>query len=175
MTELTAIAAVAGDGTIGDGGSIPWHYPEDLERFRELTMGSPVVMGRVTYDSIVERNGKPLDGRWSVVLSRTRRLPEWEDTYFARSIDKALEIANPLAERNGSDAVYVIGGAEVYSQLLPECDRVVLTNVPGEPGGNATFPALPLLDWRPVDAGKPFGADSPLSASEFERRKGDGA
>ena len=132
MTELVALAAVAEDGTIGDGGELPWHYPSDLHRFKETTMGHPIIMGRRTWESLPG----PLDGRTNIVLSeslerptnRTRRI-------IVRSIDEAIDIARVMPQ-----PTYVIGGATVYEQMLPDCERVELTRIPEQPDGDTKFP-----------------------------------
>lgn len=129
---LVLVAAVAEDGTIGRKGSLPWSLPGEQARFRELTWGHPVLMGRKTWESLPKR---PLPGRENVVLTRdgSTRAP---GARRARSLEEALA---PYA----SGTVFVIGGAEVFAQTIGRADRLVLTRVPGRFGGDALFPPLP--------------------------------
>lgn len=159
--ELVLIAAVAEDGTIGDEGEMPWHYTEDLRRFREVTLGSPVIMGRRTYESIVERLGHALDGRTNIVLSsrppadvvdRAHLPDDSTDVTVVASLDAALD----RAERTGADTAYVSGGASVYEQCLPLADRLLITEVPGRYDGDTRFPEIDDAHWR-VDAREVVG------------------
>lgn len=129
---LSLIVAVSENGVIGRANRLPWRLPEDLQRFRRLTTGHPVIMGRKTFESI----GKPLPGRTSIVVSRTERFP---GTITARSLDEALEEA---ARAPGADATFVIGGGEVYREALPLAARIHLTRVHARVDGDATFPEL---------------------------------
>jgi dihydrofolate reductase len=126
------IWAQAAGGVIGKDGAIPWRLPEDMAMFRDLTMGATVVMGRATWDSLPERF-RPLAGRRNVVLSRD---PRWagEGAVRAGSLDEAF------ARSFGH--VWVIGGSSVYAAALPVADRVVLTEVDADVGGDTYAPAL---------------------------------
>ncbi len=146
---VTIVAAVAENGVIGRDGELPWHYPEDLRHFRETTMGHPVVMGRRTYESIVDRIGEPLPGRTNVVLS-TRDLDLPAGAVHADSVSAALDAASEALDP-GRDAVYVIGGASVYEQFLPLADRLVLTEVSRTPEGDTHFPAVDWSTWEAVE------------------------
>ena len=128
------MAAVAEDGTLGSGGRIPWHVPGDQARFRELTWGRPVLMGRKTWESLPV---KPLPGRENVVLSRDAAFAP-EGARLARSLEEALA---PYAGMDGE--VFVVGGADLFAQTLPLASRLVLTEVPGRFGGDALFPPVP--------------------------------
>lgn len=134
------IAAVAGNGVIGVDGRLPWRIPEDLARFRRLTMGQSIVMGRETFVSI----GSPLEGRTNIVLTRR---PDWshDGVSVARSLEEALAIVRSL----GQD-VFVAGGAEVYRQALGVADRMELTEVDDEPEGDTRFPPVDWSRWREV-------------------------
>lgn len=114
---LTAVVAMTPDGVIGRDGDLPWRLSSDLRRFKKLTMGGVLIMGRRTYDSI----GRPLPGRRTIVITRN---PDWsaEGVERASSPDEAVEIA-------GSGGVFVVGGAEIYRQLLPKCTKLYLTRV----------------------------------------------
>ena len=130
---LSIVAAVARNGVIGRGGGIPWHIPEDMARFRALTTGHPVVMGRKTWDSLPDRF-RPLPGRRNVVVTRN---PVWtaDGAERAASLDTALELLDD------PETVFVIGGASLYDQALPLADDLELTEVDLEPEGDAFFPA----------------------------------
>lgn len=159
---LTVIAAVAdapgmpSDRLIGAGMDLPWHLPADLRRFKALTLGHPMVMGRRTYESLVHQFGGPLPGRTTVVLSRT---PEAVDAppggFAAGSLDEALA---EIAARGvpGAEHVFIGGGADVYAMVLgqpPRADRLELTLVEGAFAGDTFFPPYRHLL---ADAGGPF-------------------
>jgi len=144
--EVVLIAAVAENGIIGDEGGMPWHYPADLRRFKEATTGHPVVLGRRTYESIVDGLGGPLPGRTNVVLS-TRDLDLPEGAVLAGSVESALDAA---ADAPGGGTVYVAGGATVYEQFLPLADRLELTEIPESPDGDTRFPEWSCDAWSEV-------------------------
>lgn len=135
--RLSLVAALARGGVIGRCGALPWHLPEDLARFRELTMGHPVVMGRRTWDSLPARF-RPLPGRRNVVVTRNGT---WAaaGAERARSLDDALEL---LAD---APQAFVIGGAELFAAALPLADELLLTEIDAEFEGDAFFPA-----WDPA-------------------------
>ncbi|MEX2961738.1 dihydrofolate reductase [Microbulbifer sp. TYP-18] len=138
MTAAIAIiAAVARNRAIGIGNGLPWRLSGDLKFFKQVTMGKPLVMGRKTYDSI----GRPLPGRRNIVVSRD---PDWSAPGVepVPSLEQALELAQGAAEASGVGEVMVIGGAEVYRQLLPLATRLYLTEVEAEVAGDAFFPPL---------------------------------
>jgi len=139
--EITLVAAVADNGVIGAEGKMPWHLPADLAHFKAVTMGKPVLMGRLTWTSI----GKPLPGRDNLVLSRN---PAWraEGARRVASLDEALRVT----EQAGARELMVIGGAEVYRQALPRARRIYLTRVHAEPWGDTLFPELDPDAWREV-------------------------
>lgn len=135
---IVIIAAVGRNGVIGVDGRLPWRIPEDLARFKRLTMGSCLVMGRDTFESI----GRPLPGRANVVLTRS---PGWssEHATAAGSMEEALAIA----DARGED-VFIAGGADVYRQALPLADRMELTEVDISPQGDTWFPEVDWSQWR---------------------------
>jgi dihydrofolate reductase len=134
--KIAIIAALSDDGTIGDRGKIPWHISDDLKRFKRLTMGHPVIMGRKTYDSI----GKPLPGRRNIVLTRTTTLPGIE--CFA-SLNAALQTC-------GDTTAFIIGGAEIYRAALPVADTLLLTHVNHPGGGDTKFPDYDKSQWKEI-------------------------
>ena len=147
--RLTLIAAVAENGVIGAEGGMPWHYPADLERFKETTIGHPVIVGRRTYESIASRLGGPLPGRTNVVLSRQADLGLPEGAVHAPDVGAALSAAEAALD-DDRETVYVAGGAAVYEQLLPEADELRVTEIPEEPEGDARFPEFGA-EWVEVD------------------------
>lgn len=139
--EITLVAAVADNGVIGAEGGMPWHLPADLAHFKKLTMGKPVLMGRLTFGSI----GKPLPGRLNLVLTRNTAW-QAEGVQPVASLQEALRVA----EQAGASELMVIGGAEVYRQALPLADRIYMTRVHAEPWGDTLFPELDLDEWQEV-------------------------
>jgi dihydrofolate reductase len=139
--DITLIAAVADNGVIGADGGMPWHLPADLAHFKRLTMGKPVLMGRLTWEAI----GKPLPGRANLVLTRDAH---WraEGAERVASLEQALDVARAA----GAAELMVIGGAEVYRQALPRAARIYLTRVHAEPWGDTWFPELEPDEWREV-------------------------
>lgn len=147
--ELVAIAAVADNGVIGRDGGIPWDLPEDMARFKEETTGHPVIMGRRTYEGIVEGLGEPLPDRTSIVLT-TGDLETPEGVYRARDVSEAIDIAERTAREHGVERTYVAGGATVYEAFLPAVDRLVLTEVECDVEGDTYFPEIDPDAWREV-------------------------
>jgi dihydrofolate reductase len=137
--RVTLIAAVGENGVIGQGNALPWHLPADLQRFKRLTTGHTIVMGRKTWESI----GQPLPRRRSIVISRT---PDFQPAgvTVVPSLVQALEIARDASE------VFVIGGSRVFEAALPLTDRLELTRVHGNPPGDVFFPQLDFSEWTLV-------------------------
>ncbi|MDQ2048978.1 dihydrofolate reductase [Natronolimnohabitans sp. A-GB9] len=159
--ELVGIVAVADNGVIGADGDMPWHIPEDLKHFKETTMDHPVIMGRVTYEGILEALGEPLPGRTTIVLT-SRDLETPENAVTAGGLEDALEAAERAAREHHDDAdrIFVAGGATVYEQFLPALERLVVTEVHREPGGDTQFPAWDRDDeWEEVDRDTHDGFD----------------
>lgn len=136
--DVVIVAAVANNGVIGVDGGLPWRIPDDMARFKRLTMGGALVMGRSTFESI----GRPLPGRTNIVLTRR---PDWshDGVEVAHSLDEAIAIASGRAE----DA-YIVGGAEVYGEALDMADRMELTEVDRSPDGDTWFPDVDWKQWR---------------------------
>lgn len=159
--DVVLIAAVAANGVIGNDGEMPWHYPEDLKHFKETTMGSPVIAGRKTHESIVNRLGGSLSGRTSIVLTRNG-IEEQSGVIESNSVESALN----AAEGTGAEEVYVIGGATVYREFFDEADRMVLTEIQQSYEGDTEFPDWDQSDWMKVHSemrGK-------LEFNEYERK-----
>ncbi len=132
---IAVIAAVADNGVIGCDNRLIWRLKSDLRRFRSLTFGKPLLMGRLTYESI----GRPLPGRETVVLS-TDRAFDAPGVQVARTVPEATALGRALAARLAAGEIMVAGGAAVYAQFLPLADRLYLTRVHTEPAGDALFP-----------------------------------
>jgi dihydrofolate reductase len=141
--RISIIAAVAENCIIGRGGKLPWHLSDDLRRFKRLTMGHTIVMGRRTWESI----GRPLPGRRTVVVSRQ---PQYriEGIEVAASLDEALRIADAADD----DEVFIVGGAELYREALSRADRFHLTRVHAAVTGDANFPDVDWRQWRLVES-----------------------
>ncbi len=131
--RLIAIAAMASNRVIGRDGKLPWHLPEDLKFFKQTTLGHPVLMGRKTFDSIIERLGKPLPGRLNIVLSRT--MAARDDAQVIREI---AELPTPNSQL--PTPIFLIGGAQLYESFLPVCDELLLTYLSAPHEGDAYFP-----------------------------------
>jgi dihydrofolate reductase len=138
--RVVIVAAVGRNGVIGAEGGLPWRIPEDMARFKTLTMGQTLVMGRATFESI----GRPLPGRSTIVLTRDH---DWSahGVVTADTLDRALDVAAGI----GAD-VAIVGGAEVYRSALGSADRMELTEVDSEPDGDTWFPAVDWSRWREV-------------------------
>jgi dihydrofolate reductase len=136
--KLSLIAAVARNGAIGKDNALLWHLPGDLPRFKQLTMGSPLIMGRKTYDSI----GRPLPGRRNIVISRN---PDWSvpGVEIAHSLDEALALVAEVPQ------AFVMGGGQIYAQALPHADELVLTEVDQDvQDADTFFPDWPRADFE---------------------------
>jgi dihydrofolate reductase len=142
--RIVFVVAVAENGVIGRGGELPWRLPSDLKRFRQLTLGKPVIMGRKTYQSI----GRPLEGRDNIVLSGRRE--DYPGVFVAASIQKALALAARLAATRGAEEIAVIGGAEVFAASLPFAERIYLTLVHAQPAGERRLSPFRPDAWREV-------------------------
>ena len=139
---VSLIAAMSENRVIGRAGKLPWHLPADLRRFKRLTTGCTVIMGRKTFESIDE---KPLPGRRNIVVSRRAGYAP-AGVEVATAVEAALEAAG--ASAGGADVVYVVGGGEIYRVALPLADRLDLTIVHTTAEGDATFPAFDESQWR---------------------------
>jgi dihydrofolate reductase len=139
VRRVALIAAVARNGVIGVDNRVPWRLPDDLKRFRTLTTGHTVIMGRKTWNSI----GRPLPARQNIVLSRR---PDWHapGATLAYSLDQAIAMATL------PDPVFVIGGEALYREALPIADLLYLTEIQRDFAGDARFPAFPRDAWREI-------------------------
>ena len=148
--RLSLIVAMAKNRTIGLDGAMPWHIPEDLKFFKRVTMGHPVIMGRKTYQSI----GAALLGRTNIVVTRNKDF-EAADADVVHDLSEALTKAKATEELwrpdGGREEIFVIGGADIYGQALPEAQRIYMTEVHQEHPGAAFFPELAEGEWKETD------------------------
>lgn len=142
---LVLVVAAGENGVIGRDNAMPWWLKSDLQHFRRVTMGKPVVMGRKTYLSI----GKPLVGRTCIVVSRDRGC-EIAGVVVA-SLDAALDVARADALRRGADAIMVIGGGDIFRQTMAAADRLLVTVVHARPQGDVFFPPISPQEWRETE------------------------
>jgi dihydrofolate reductase len=156
LPNIVLVAAVAENGVIGRGNALPWRLRSDLQHFRALTMGKPVVMGRKTFLSI----GKPLAGRTTIVVSRDRAFAA-AGVLAAPSLDAALAAAHGDALRRGTDAVVIAGGADIYAQAMPLAARLAVTYIHAAIDGDTYFPTIDARVWRETarDEQAPAGGD----------------
>jgi dihydrofolate reductase len=168
--DIVLVAAIAENGVIGRGNALPWRLKSDMQHFRALTMGKPVVMGRKTYLSI----GKPLPGRTTIVVSRDRAFAA-PGIVVAPSLDAALTAARGDALRRNADAILIAGGAEIYEQALPLATQLAITHVHKHVDGDACFPAIDPTLWQEGRRVAPQRAAEDEADFEFvtyERRSG---
>ncbi len=157
---ISGVVALSQNWVIGNGGALPWRLPEDLKRFRALTWGHPVIMGRKTFESI----GKVLPGRENIIISRQKSL-QVAGARVVESFATALE----MCSRDASE-IFVIGGGEIYRAALPQMDRLYLTWIHQDIQGDVFFPQLDWREWVEVsreDRVEPL----PLSYLVLQRRK----
>lgn len=147
--NINIVVAVDLNGVIGKGNELPWHLPEDLRRFRALTLGKTVVMGSKTYYSILEKNGRPLAERNNIVLSQTQKSDNsYGNVRFTNNVESILKQAE---QRN--ENLYIIGGEQIYRLFLPLADNIYLTRVHAEFDGDKFFPEVDLNEWNEVQLG----------------------
>jgi len=139
--ELVSVAAIADNRVIGDDGELPWpSIPADKQQYRERIANDPVILGRVTFESMLD----DLPGAAQIVLSRSEQAFDVPTAHHASGVDDAVAVADSL----GADTAYVIGGAAIYELFQPHIDRMVLSRVPGEYPGDAVYPAWDETAWE---------------------------
>lgn len=139
MTQLSIIVAIANHHVIGLNNTLPWHLPEDLKRFKALTMGHHIIMGRKTYDSL----GRLLPGRTTVIVTRNQDY-RVEGALIAHSLNEAIALCKH------DDEVFLIGGAELYQQGLELASKLYITEIALDVAGDAFFPAYPRDQWQEI-------------------------
>lgn len=137
---ISLIVAMAQNGVIGRDNALPWRLPEDLKRFKEFTLGKPILMGRKTFEAI----GRPLPGRANLVLTRDR---DWR----AEGVIPVHSVEEALLQTRTCDELVAIGGAEIYRLLLPLARRIYLTHVHADIPGDTYFPAFDPAQWDDVE------------------------
>ena len=158
---ISHVVAVSLNGVIGVEGDLPWRLPSDLKRFKQITMGKPIIMGRKTWESI----GSPLPGRPNIVISRS--LEEVPDgVILVRTIDEALERARGLAHELGVHEICIIGGGEIYRQTLDATGRIYLTRVMAETTGDTTYPDPDMDVWE--EAAHEHHSEGPGDTADFD-------
>ncbi|MFO0901428.1 MAG: dihydrofolate reductase [Pirellulales bacterium] len=138
MGCVSIIVAMAENGVVGREGALPWRLSADLKRFKQRTMGHHLIMGRKTFESL----GRVLPGRTSIVLTRRPDYQPPDGVFVARNVDEALQLAAD------DDEIFVIGGAEIYSQLWDRADRLYVTRVHADVAGDARIDPGPWDGWR---------------------------
>ena len=138
--KISIVVAMAANDIIGRDNQLPWHLPADLKHFKQTTMGKPMLMGRKTWESI----GQPLPGRTSIVITRDR-------SYTAEGCKVVHSIDAAMAAAAGQEEVMIIGGADLYRQLLPRTDTIYLTRVHEAFEGDTHFPEISQREWHEVE------------------------
>lgn len=139
MTQLSTIVAIANNRVIGINNTLPWHLPEDLKRFRALTTGHHIIMGRKTYESL----GRLLPGRTTVIVTRNQ-------DYKVAGALVANSLQDAIAQSKGDDEAFLIGGAELYQDGLKWSDKLYITEIDLDVAGDAYFPEFDRSDWQEI-------------------------
>lgn len=143
---ISIVVALAKNNVIGKKGSLPWYYPEDLKYFRKLTWGHKILMGRKTFESIINRNKKPLPGRKHMVATR--------DPHFFHPEIEVIRDLEAFLKQDFSEELFVIGGAEIYRAALPHAPRLYITHIEKEYEGDVHFPEVDFSRYRLLDKKK---------------------
>jgi dihydrofolate reductase len=143
--EIVFVVAVAENGVIGRDNAMPWHLKSDLKRFKAITTGKPIIMGRKTYESI----GRPLPGRTNIVVTRDASFKA-DGVVTAPSLDVAYDIAKEDAVRRLVTEIMVIGGADIFRQWMPRADRLEITEVHARPDGDTVLAPVDNKEWQEV-------------------------
>lgn len=141
MTVLSMIVATALDRIIGKDNDMPWHLPADLQYFKKMTLGKPIIMGRKTFESI----GRPLPGRKNIVISR-------DPNYQANGVNTVTTVDDALALVKDVEEIMVIGGGAIYKHCMPAATRLYITHINAEVAGDTQFPEYDLNEWNKVSS-----------------------
>ncbi|WP_224702964.1 dihydrofolate reductase [Devosia aquimaris] len=166
--RIAMIVGVAANGVIGSDQTIPWRIPSDMQFFRRTTMGKPVVMGRKQYETV----GRPLPGRTNIVITRQPGYQP-EGVIVVPSIDEALQRARAVAEADGVDEVMIIGGGEIYAQLMGRADRLYVSHIELAPAGDVRFPSIDPAVWEVIETPEVTPSekdDAPYRVNVYARR-----
>jgi dihydrofolate reductase len=153
---ISIIVAASTNNVIGVGGELPWKISDDLKRFKALTMGKPIVMGRLTWESI----GRPLPGRQNIVITR-------QSDFSANGCDVVASPAAALTVAGDAEEIMIIGGSQIYDLFLPKAGRLYLTRVQTEIDGDAFFSSISEVDWTLVDSESHEASDANEFAFDF--------
>lgn len=159
--RISIIVAVAENSVIGRGGQLPWKLSADLQRFKRLTMGHTIIMGRRTWESI----GRPLPGRRTVIVSRQ---PNYRVDEAAVLVASSLEQALKVAEESNDDEAFIVGGAELYRLTLAQADRLYVTRVATSADGDIFFPGVDWSRWNLIDTSRHDADEKNEYAATFE-------
>jgi dihydrofolate reductase len=162
MPHIALLVAVARNRVIGRDNKLPWHLSEDLKRFKRLTLGKPVIMGRKTYDSIIDQLGKILPDRENIVITRNANFNA-PGCKVATSVRQAIEMAGDAEE------IFVIGGGQIFEETLPIADRVYMTWVHADVPGDAYFPEVDWSKWTISYRQMGSGGELPFEFVDYER------
>jgi dihydrofolate reductase len=142
---VALVVAMADNRAIGRDGNLPWHLSSDMRYFRKITMGKPIIMGRLTFLSL----GRALPGRTNIVLTRNAAF-EAPGAIMAYNLEEALDVARKIAAKTGVDEIMVIGGEDVFRAVLPQAARIYLTEVHATPEADTWYPEIDNRDWREI-------------------------
>jgi dihydrofolate reductase len=160
VKDVVLVAAVARNRVIGAKGGLPWRLSSDLKRFKALTWGKPLVIGRKTFESI----GRALPGRETIVVTRDRSFAP-SGVLLARELDAGLDLAAERARAMGADEIVIGGGGEIYAQTIARASRLFITEVALDAEGEARFPTIDPVEWREVS--REMGERGPRDDAEF--------
>ncbi len=170
--HISIIVARAKDQGIGCSDGLPWRIPEELKYFKNQTKNKPVIMGRKTFESIINEFGAPLEQRTNIVVSRSER--NYKDAISCLSLEEAIEEAKRVAIETNANELFVIGGSELFKQALPLAERVYLTRIDGETTGKkgAFKKANAWLkdEWIPTHL-KPVSSETKFLEEKFTERQ----
>lgn len=167
--QIVFVVAVAENGVIGLGNAMPWKLKSDLKRFKAITLGRPVIMGRKTFTSV----GRPLPGRTNIVVTRDNAF-QAPGIVVATSLDAALDVARGDALRRFATEIMVIGGAEIFAQWLTKADRLEITEVHAAPEGDTFMKPVDVAEWQETARmrhSKADGDTADISYVTYERRR----
>ena len=166
--KLSLIAAVAENGVIGRGLDLPWRLKSDLQHFKAITLGKPIIMGSTTWDSLPK---KPLPGRMNIVLSRDLKF-EAPGALICGSLFEAMELAREHALDEGIEDICVIGGANIYAQTIEKADRLYISHIHADIDGDVYFPDFDKTQWSETNRqfqAKGDGDDYDFTTLIYER------
>ena len=166
--KIAMIVGVAENGVIGSDQTIPWRIPSDMAFFKRTTMGKPIIMGRKQFETV----GRPLPGRSNIVVTRQEGYQP-EGVLVVDSLDAALKLARKTAAQDGVDEIMIIGGGEIYAQMLDRADRLYVSHIALSPQGDVRFPVIDPAVWavtdEPETASDPRD-EAPYRVKVYERR-----